>query len=93
MEPISLDTIAHHFFISKEHLSRIFKVYTGGNISEYIIRIRMEKAKTLILEDKVAVKHVARMTGYNDIAYFYRVFKKHFGITPGELTKSLKKHQ
>jgi two-component system response regulator YesN len=92
-EPISLDTIAHHFFISKEHLSRIFKVYTGGNISEYIIRIRMEKAKALILEDKVAIKHVARMTGYNDIAYFYRVFKKHFGITPGELTKSLIQHQ
>lgn len=92
-EPISLDTIAHHFFISKEHLSRIFKVYTGGNISEYIIRIRMEKAKALILEDKVAIKHVAQMTGYNDIAYFYRVFKKHFGVTPGEIIKSLKQHQ
>jgi two-component system response regulator YesN len=92
-EPISLDTIAHHFFISREHLSRIFKVYTGENISEYIIRIRMEKARALILEDKVAIKHVAQMTGYNDIAYFYRVFKKHFGITPGELAKSLKQHQ
>jgi two-component system response regulator YesN len=93
MEPISLDNIAQHFFISKEHLSRIFKVYTGGNISEYIIRIRMEKARALFLEDKVAIKHVAQMTGYNDIAYFYRVFKKYFGITPGELTKSLKQHQ
>jgi two-component system response regulator YesN len=92
-EPISLDTIARHFFISKEHLSRIFKAYTGENISDCIIRSRMEKAKDLILEDKVAIKHIAQMTGYNDIAYFYRVFKKHFGVTPGELTKSLKQHQ
>ncbi|MCL4516316.1 MAG: response regulator [Firmicutes bacterium] len=86
-DPISLETIAQHFFISKEHLSRAFKTFTGENISDYIIRRRMEKAKELILEQRLAIKHVAEMTGYTDLAYFYRVFKKYYGLTPGELRK------
>ncbi len=86
-DPISLETIARLFFVSKEHLSRAFKTFTGENISDYIMRRRMEKAKELILEQRLAIKHVAEMTGYADLAYFYRVFKKHFGLTPGELRK------
>lgn len=84
-EPISLETIAQHFFVSKEHLSRTFKTFTCENISDYIVRRRMEKARKLIVEQRLAIKHVAQMTGYDDLAYFYRVFKKHFGMTPGEL--------
>ncbi|MEX1028473.1 MAG: response regulator [Paenibacillaceae bacterium] len=86
-DPISLETIAQHFFISKEHLSRSFKVFTGENMSDYMIRKRMEKAKGLIVEQGLAIKHVAQMTGYADIAYFYRVFKKYYGFTPGQLRK------
>jgi two-component system response regulator YesN len=86
-DPISLETIAQHFFISKEHLSRSFKVFTGENMSDYMVRKRMEKAKELIVEQGLAIKHVAQMTGYADIAYFYRVFKKHYGFTPGQLRK------
>jgi two-component system response regulator YesN len=86
-DPISLETIAHHFYVSKEHLSRSFKSFKGENVSDYIVRRRMEKAKELIVEHRLAIKHVAQMTGYADLAYFYRVFKKHFGVTPGELRK------
>lgn len=85
--PVSLDTIAQHFFVSKEHLSRIFKSHTGENISAYILRKRMEKARELILEKGLEIKNVAEIIGYSDLAYFYRVFKKHFGVTPGDLRK------
>jgi len=84
-EPITLETIAQRFFISKEYLSRAFKVYKGENISDYVIRKRMEKARELILEQGLEIKNAAQMTGYSDIAYFYRVFKKFYGIPPGEL--------
>lgn len=87
LEAISLETVAQHFFVSKEHLCRTFKAYSGENISDYIIRKRMEKARKLILEKDLAIKNVAQITGYEDIAYFYRVFKRHFGLTPGELRK------
>ncbi len=42
------------------------------------------KAKALIIEQNLAIKDVAMMVGYHDLAYFYRVFKKHVGIAPGE---------
>jgi two-component system response regulator YesN len=86
-EEISLNTVALYFFVSKEHLSRSFKSFSGENLSDYIVRKRMEKAKELIVEHRLAIKHAAEMMGYTDLAYFYRVFKKHFGLTPGELRK------
>ena len=86
-EPISLDTIAQHFFVSKEHLSRTFKTHTAENLSEYIIRLRMNNAKELLVVRRLEIKDVAEIVGYTDVAYFYRVFKKYFGITPGDMQK------
>ncbi|MGO4369210.1 helix-turn-helix transcriptional regulator [Paenibacillus sp. MCAF20] len=45
----------------------------------------MEKAKGLIKDQQATIKDAAELCGYKDLAYFYRVFKNHFGITPGEL--------
>ena len=86
-EPISLETVAQQFFVSKEHLSRSFKSQTGENLSDYIVKKRMEKARELIVQDGISIKNAAELAGYVDLAYFYRVFKKHFGVTPGELRK------
>ncbi|MEK8130577.1 response regulator [Paenibacillus filicis] len=86
-EPISLETIAQQFFVSKEHLSRLFKASAGENLTDYLHRRRMERARELIVEQGYSIKHVAELTGYADLTYFYRVFKKHFGITPGDLRK------
>ncbi len=86
-EAISLESVAGQFLVSKEHLSRMFKAFAGENLSDYIVRRRMEKAKALIAEEGVSIKHAAQLVGYEDIAYFYRVFKKHYGMTPGELRK------
>ena len=86
-DQISLETIARRFFISKEHLSRAFKTFSGENISDYITRKRMEKARDMILGQGLEIKRAAQLTGYEDLAYFYRVFKKHFGLTPGELRR------
>lgn len=85
MDPISLETAAHLFFVSKEHLSRVFKTTVGENLTEYIIRKRMEKAKELLMQPQISIKQAAQMVGYPEQAYFHRVFKKHFGITPGDI--------
>ncbi|CAH1202194.1 Regulator of RpoS [Paenibacillus allorhizoplanae] len=86
-ESITLESLAAYFYISKEHLSRAFKTFTGETITDYIHLKRMEKAKELIVDHKLSIKHAAEMTGYPDLAYFYRVFKKHYGFAPGELRK------
>jgi two-component system response regulator YesN len=81
---ISLESIADQFFVTKEHLSRTYKAHYDMTINEQLIRYRMEKAKILIHDQKLAIKDVALIVGYADLAYFYRVFKKHVGMTPGD---------
>lgn len=88
-DAISLETVAGQFLVSKEHLSRMFKSSFGENLSDYIVRKRMEKAGELIADEGMSIKHAAQLTGYEDIAYFYRVFKKYYGMTPGELRKDV----
>jgi len=83
-ESMSLESIAKHFFVSKEHLSRIYKAAYNRTINEQLIMLRMEKAKLLIHEQKLAIKDVAAIVGYQDLAYFYRVFKKYVGVAPGK---------
>ncbi len=82
---VSLDSIARRFFVSKEYLSRLFKSQSGENVSAYVTRKRMEKARELILDQGMTIRSAAQLTGYDDLAYFYRVFKLHFGHTPGDL--------
>jgi two-component system, response regulator YesN len=86
-EPLSLESIAKRFYISREYLCRSFKLFAGENISDYITKRRMEKSHALVLQKKYEIKDIATIVGYNDIAYFYRVFKKYYGCTPGDLRR------
>ncbi|MDF1567791.1 MAG: AraC family transcriptional regulator [Spirochaetaceae bacterium] len=83
-DPISLESVARMFLVSKEHLSRVFRKSFGSTINEYITARRMERARQLISAEDLEIKDAAAMTGYSDLAYFYRVFKKFHGITPGQ---------
>ncbi|WP_180960361.1 response regulator [Neobacillus cucumis] len=85
---LSLDVLANKFFVSKEYLSKAFKAMYGCNITEYIVSRRMEYAKKLIEANELQIKSIAQMSGYEDLSYFYRVFKKYFKISPGEMRQS-----
>jgi len=89
-QEITLSKIADEFHISKEYLSKAFKERFQVNITEYILQKRMEKAKELMLENGMRIKQAAECVGYEDVSYFYRVWKKFFSIPPGELIKSNK---
>lgn len=84
---ISVQDIASHFYLSREYVSRRFKQEFGETISDYILRHRMEQAKTLLLHPDLKIVQIARMTGYDDEKYFSKVFKKTFGQTPVEYRK------
>ncbi len=86
-DTISLEAVAQYFHVSKEYLSRTFKTQKNETILDFIIRLRMEKARELIIENQLAIKNIASIVGYSDIAYFYKVFKKYYGLTPGSLRK------
>ncbi len=83
-DPLSLQSVARLFLVSKEHLSRVFRKAFGTTVNDYITDRRMDKALELLRDADVEIKEVAWMVGYQDLAYFYRVFKKHFGYPPGQ---------
>lgn len=85
---MSLEIIAKKYFVSKEYLTTAFKKRYGCNVTEYIISSRMEKAKALITSTSLQYKTIAEMIGYEDVSYFYRVFKKYYGTSPGSIRKN-----
>ncbi|MCA0754781.1 response regulator [Paenibacillus sp. N4] len=87
-EPLTLEQLARAFFVSKEYLSKMFKQEFGHTVTDYLLHLRMDKAKEWLLDGSIPIKAIAEMAGYEDVTYFYRVFKKHFGVAPGEMRKS-----
>lgn len=79
---MSLDDIANHVYMSKAYLSSVFKQETGSNISAYINKIRVEKSKFLLLDDKLGLAEVAILCGFENQSYFTKVFKSITGCSP-----------
>lgn len=87
-EDISLEELSDIVLISKNYLCYIFKKVTGETFNQYLTRVRIEKAKEMILDGKWLVYEIAEKVGYKNIPYFSTVFKKITGHTPTELVKN-----
>ena len=81
--PISLDTLAAQFFVSKFHLCRAFKARNGITVMEYLTRKRILLAKQLISEGESA-SGVAYRVGFADYSTFFRAYRKLMGCSPTE---------
>ncbi len=81
-EDLRLSTISSALFISPSYLSALFRKHTGVNLSSYIENARIERAKTLLITGDIPVSTVAQQVGYNDQAYFSRIFKRVTGMSP-----------
>lgn len=88
---ISMGFIAGIFGMSAANLSLKYKEQTGMYPSEYLILLRMEKAKELLTKTKMPIQYVGTEVGYYDASSFIRRFKKHMGVTPAQYRKILKK--
>ncbi len=80
---ISLEQIAHNMYLSPVYISKIFKEETGESPINYLIKIRLEKAKDILLNsDNDSIKNIANQVGYDDVYHFSKLFKKYYGISP-----------
>ncbi|OBZ18487.1 DNA-binding response regulator [Bacillus sp. FJAT-27264] len=81
---VSLRVLADHVNLHPTHLSKIYKIETGEGISEYISRLRMDRACHKLKTTSKKVYEISMEIGYMDPAYFIKVFKRQFGVTPQE---------
>ncbi|CUH93416.1 AraC family transcriptional regulator [Herbinix luporum] len=80
---ISLEQLAHNMYLSPVYISKIFKEETGESPINYLIKIRLEKAKDILLKDvNSSIKNIANQVGYEDAYHFSKLFKKYYGISP-----------
>jgi AraC-like DNA-binding protein len=82
-EKISLEQIAHNMYLSPVYISKIFKEETGESPINYLIKIRLEKARDILLKSNDnSIKSIANQVGYDDVYHFSKLFKKYYGISP-----------
>ncbi|QGQ98312.1 response regulator [Paenibacillus psychroresistens] len=85
-QDLTLHAIASMLYVNSSYLSRLFKQETSKSFSTYVLDKKMERASSL-LNEGARVYDAARMVGYRDVSYFTKVFRKYWGITPGEVRK------
>lgn len=88
-QDISLQEIADRFFLSREYISRKFKYEFKKTITDYLTKIRIEKAKQLLEISSLKIYEIAHYVGYQNEKYFSKVFKKLVGLTPNEYRNAI----
>jgi AraC-like DNA-binding protein len=86
-EIVSFPSLARQFGLSERTLSRLFQSDVGMSFIQYLTIQRMMRAVQYLLEDKLPVKEVASLVGYNSIPTFSNTFYKTLGIRPSEYVK------
>lgn len=79
---LTLESLALSMGISPQHLSFVFKEQKGINFLEYVTGKRMDMAERLLLTGELNTISIAQKCGYNDIAYFKKLFRRAHGQTP-----------
>jgi AraC-like DNA-binding protein/ligand-binding sensor protein len=85
VDDINLAEVARHCCVSEGHLSRIFHHATGLTFREYLTQVRIERAKSLLLNSGKSVTEIAYESGFQSLSQFHRVFRKIHGVSPGEM--------
>ncbi|HWY21487.1 MAG TPA: helix-turn-helix transcriptional regulator [Candidatus Acidoferrum sp.] len=79
---ITRESVAHHFGLAPNHISRLFRKEGFMRFNDYLNLVRVNRAKFMLQTYSLTLKEIAFDCGYNDTAYFCRVFKKTCKITP-----------
>jgi AraC-like DNA-binding protein len=89
-EDLSLGQVAKAVNTSTFYFCKLFKKVTGLNFTDYVSRVRIEKAKNLLLNPNLRVSEIAYEVGFQSLTHFNRVFKKVIGQSPTEYRAQVK---
>lgn len=85
---ITLESIAPLFGYNHSYLGKIFRKKMGVSFNEYIDRLRIEKAKTLLVQDNAKVYAISKQVGYKNVDYFHVKFRKYVNMSPVEFRRA-----
>ena len=85
---LSLEVLASHMHLSREYLCRYFKKYTGRTISDYVLEVRISKAKEMLRTTSHSVADIGIYCGYTTVSSFQRGFRRVTGMSPREYRAS-----
>ena len=89
-QPLQVGEMAEDLGLSRHYFCRIFKEQTGCSPQEYIVSYRLEQAAQLLRSHNLPQKEIALLVGYPDVYAFSRMFKRKYGLSPGQYrTKSI----
>ena len=85
---LSVEHLADELLVSRSKLYRKIKALTGDTATEFIRKIRLEKANELLEKTDLTVSEIGYKVGFSSPSYFTKCFKNHFGIIPKEIRRS-----
>lgn len=89
-EPINLNQVIEHVHVSRFYFCKLFKKATGMTLTDYVARVRIEKAKLLLGDPSRRISEVVFASGFGSIPRFNSVFKQHVGMAPTEYRANLR---
>lgn len=88
-EPLNLKTLGQYFHFNPSYLSSYFTAHHTEGFSEYLNKIRVEKAAELLRSGTTSISDISSMVGYSDPSYFTKVFKKVTGYSPSQYRRGI----
>ena len=82
IKSLNYDELADYIGVNRSYLASSFKKTFGCSPQEFLVNLRMEKAKVLLKKQDISISSVANAVGYTDQLAFSKVFKQHFGMSP-----------
>lgn len=86
-EKLTLENIAEQFFLSKTALSYLFKKYMDCTLIDFLLSIRITKAKEFLLNSKKSIEEISELCGFSSANYFGLIFKKKENLSPAHYRK------
>lgn len=87
-ERITIDDMAELTYYSKSHFMKFFKQHMGTGFTDYLNNYRLAMAKRLLRTSDRSILEIAGQSGFENLSYFNRIFKRKYGISPGKARKA-----
>lgn len=90
-QDLNLTILAEKYNMNSSYLGRLFLKEVGCTFAQYLNQIKNNKAKELLLNTNMKINDISKSVGYYEISYFYRKFKKYYGVSPA-VFREMKKY-